>query len=279
MADDTVMETLTDGRKVRAETLAVAPAVLGLTLAEPWKRLGAMVLDLVVIGLLSLLSGPILAIATGSMLVVLLGNKEPAPVMLNLARWVCRVVGVVFIGVAILVLGHWSFVRSEQLNLEMLTGQAESPAMKKTVMIDPQASDGQLLATANVLRVQVDDLKAEVATERAASGSLLGRTRTFTGTLGVTFGWSGVYFTLLAGLLNGRTLGKLIFGIRAVKINGAPFSFFDGFVRQGGYIAGVAMGMIGFVKLLWEPNRQAVQDRIAATVVVKVLAFCLDARN
>ena len=85
----------------------------------------------------------------------------------------------------------------------------------------------------------------------------------------MTFGWSGVYFTMLAGLLNGRTLGKLLFGIRAAKINGTRFTYFDGFVRQGGYVAGVAMGLIGFLKLLWEPNRQAVEDRIAATVVVK----------
>ena len=88
--------------------------------------------------------------------------------------------------------------------------------------------------------------------------------------LGVTFGWAGIYFTLLAGLLNGRTLGKFIFRIRAVKINGTPFTYFDGFIRQGGYVAGVALGMLGFLKLLWEPNRQAVEDRIAATVVVKV---------
>jgi hypothetical protein len=40
-------------------------------------------------------------------------------------------------------------------------------------------------------------------------------------------------------------------------------------LRQGGYVAGVAMGMIGFLKVLWEPNRQAVEDRIAGTVVVK----------
>ena len=79
-----------------------------------------------------------------------------------------------------------------------------------------------------------------------------------------------MYFTLLTGLLNGRTVGKFLFRIRAANINGSKFSYFDGFVRQGGYIAGVAMGMLGFLKLLWEPNRQAVEDRIAATVVVKV---------
>ena len=38
----------------------------------------------------------------------------------------------------------------------------------------------------------------------------------------------------------------------------------------GGYVAGVAMGMTGFLNLLWEPNRRAVEERIAGTVVVKV---------
>ena len=95
------------------------------------------------------------------------------------------------------------------------------------------------------------------------------QSRAFAGTLGVTFGWSGVYFTLFAGFLNGRTLGKLVLRTRAAKTNGTAFTFFDGFVRHGGYIAGVAMGFIGFLKLLWEPNRQTVEDRIASTVVVK----------
>jgi len=113
-------------------------------------------------------------------------------------------------------------------------------------------------------------MKSVVEAERLASATLIGRARALTGMLGVTFGWAGIYFTLLAGLLNGRTLGKFIFRIRAVKINGTPFTYFDGFIRQGGYVAGVALGMLGFLKLLWEPNRQAVEDRIAATVVVKV---------
>ena len=41
------------GRLVTADTLAVAPAVLGQPLAEPWRRLTAMALDIVVVGLLS----------------------------------------------------------------------------------------------------------------------------------------------------------------------------------------------------------------------------------
>ena len=113
-------------------------------------------------------------------------------------------------------------------------------------------------------------MKAEIREQQGASASWVRQARAFTGALGVTFGWSGLYFTLLAGTWNGRTLGKRLVGTRAVRINGAPLTYFDAFIRSGGYVAGVAMGMIGFLKLLWEPNRQAVEDRIAGTVVVRV---------
>jgi len=53
------------GRKVTAETLTVVPAVLGQPLAEPWRRLAAILADLVVVGLLSFLARPFLALGTG----------------------------------------------------------------------------------------------------------------------------------------------------------------------------------------------------------------------
>ncbi len=269
MADENVTETVMEGRIVRTETLSVAPEVLALNLASPIRRLGAILIDLVLVGLLSLLSGAFLGIASGVMLAVLFGNERDAPVAKKFFRWICRGLGVVIVGVSVLSLGHTSLLKSETLNVEALLENEESEAVRKTVRIDPNASFGQLRSGTRELQEQVDDLKAEIKQERANRESAMGRVRSLTGALGVTFGWSGVYFTLLTGLLNGRTVGKLIFRIRAVRINGAAFTFFDGFVRQGGYIAGIAMGMLGFAKLLWEPNRQAVQDRIAATVVVE----------
>jgi uncharacterized RDD family membrane protein YckC len=104
----------------------------------------------------------------------------------------------------------------------------------------------------------------------AARESWAYQARVFANALGVTFGWSGVYFTLAAGFLGGATLGKRILGIRAVKTHGGPFTFFDAFVRHGGYVAGVAMGLTGFLQILWEANRRGVEDRIADTVVVRV---------
>jgi uncharacterized RDD family membrane protein YckC len=141
--------------------------------------------------------------------------------------------------------------------------------MQETVWVAPGATAAEVRTAAEQLQKQVEALKAEMKVQQAASASWVSQARAFTNALGVTFGWSGVYFTLLGGALGGRTLGKLVFRTRAVKTNGTPFTFFDAFVRHGGYVAGLAMGMLGFLKLLWEPNRQAVEDRIAGTVVVK----------
>lgn len=258
------------GRLVTAETLSAAASVLGLPLAEPWRRFAAMVVDLAAIGLLSLLSGPWLGLATGLMLVVLFGNAASAPIALKAVRLFCRGLGTVVFVLSVFALGHVSLLRDRVLNLEAFTGRTPVAAMKETVFVAPDASTAELRAATAQLEKQVEDLKAENNRLQEGNRSWVYQSRAFANTLGVTFGWSGVYFTLLAGFLNGRTLGKLLLRTRAAKINGAAFTFFDSFVRHGGYIAGVAMGLTGFLKLLWEPNRQAVEDRIASTVVVKV---------
>lgn len=256
-------------RLVRPETLTVADAVLNLPLAEPWRRLAAMVLDLLVIGLMSVLSGPFLGIATGVMLMVLFGNRSGAPAALLVSRWTCRVAGAVVILIASLALGHSNWLRTGQLRLAALQGDGRIAAERQDVAVPPHASPGQLARAVDELDGQVTALKAELKRLRADSHSLTGQALAVSGALGLTFGWAGVYFTLMAGTCNGRTLGKLALRTRAAKINGSAFTYFDGFVRQGGYVAGLAMGLLGFVKLLWEPNRQAVQDRMAATVVVR----------
>ncbi len=256
------------GRMVAPEALAVAPAVLGRPLAEPWRRFAAMAVDVVVVGLLSLLAKPFLALGTGALLIVLLGNNSQAPLALKVFRWICRGLGVGVIGLAVLAIGHSSLLRSSGLRLEALTGQAPSAALKETVFVPANASYADLRRATEELQDQVDALKQEYAEQQAAGVSWLHRARALSGALGVTFGWSGIYFTLLAGLWQGRTLGKFLLRTQAVKINGSALTFFDAFIRHGGYIAGIAMGMIGFLKLLWEPNRQTVEDRIAGTVVV-----------
>lgn len=254
------------GRRVRLDKLAVAPETGDMVLAEPWRRLAAMLVDLLVIALLSRLAGAFLGMAIGVMLVVLPGAGKEAPKALQWVRWVLRLAGTLVVLMAVLAAGHAPLLRGG-FNLALAGG--ESPAMRQSVFVPANASYGQLRDAADDLARQVDALKAEIHAERKAQRTLAGRMGALAAAAGVTVGWSGVYFTLLAGLLIGQTAGKFLLGIRAVRINGKPFTYFDGFVRQGGYVAGVAMGFIGFLKLLWDPNRQAVEDRVASTVVVR----------
>lgn len=257
------------GKVVTADTLTVAAGVLGQPLAEPWRRLLGILIDLAVISLLSLLSKPFLAAATGLLLLVLLGNATPAPVGLKVLRLICRVCGVVVIVFSVLALGHVDPVRSGAFHFEPLLGESASAVTEQPILAPPNASYTELQSANHQLSDRLAALKAENEQLREASKSWVYQMRGLIGAMGVTFGWAGVYFSLLTGMTNGRTLGKYALRTRVLKVNGTPIRFFDAFIRQGGYVAGVAMGMIGFLKLLWEPNRQAVEDRIASTIVVK----------
>ena len=54
-----------------------------------------------------------------------------------------------------------------------------------------------------------------------------------------------------------------------MRLDGRRLDAMDAFTRDGGYAAGLATGLIGFARLLWDPNRQAIQDKIAWTVVLR----------
>ena len=87
--------------------------------------------------------------------------------------------------------------------------------------------------------------------------------------LGLGFGWAAVYFTLFSLLWRGQTPGKKVCNIRVVALSGEDLSLWDAFGRYGGYGAGFATGLLGFLQVYWDPNRQAIQDKISATVVIK----------
>ncbi|SFD74004.1 RDD family protein [Pseudoalteromonas denitrificans] len=87
--------------------------------------------------------------------------------------------------------------------------------------------------------------------------------------LGLGFGWAAVYFTLFTLLWRGQTLGKKMMGIRVITLSGEYLNAWDAFGRYGGYGAGFATGLLGFMQIYWDPNRQAIQDKISATVVIK----------
>ena len=86
--------------------------------------------------------------------------------------------------------------------------------------------------------------------------------------VGVSFGWGIVYFSLLPAWWGGQTLGKKLFHLRIVELTGKPLTVMRCLRRYGGYAAGMATGGLGFLQVLWDPNRQGIQDRVAHTIVV-----------
>ncbi len=85
---------------------------------------------------------------------------------------------------------------------------------------------------------------------------------------GLGLGWSGLYFTFLTGFFRGRTPGKRLLNIRVVKLDGRPLGYWASFERFGGYAASLFTGFEGFLRILWDPNRQGLEDKLAETVVV-----------
>lgn len=85
--------------------------------------------------------------------------------------------------------------------------------------------------------------------------------------LGIAFGWGAIYMTVFMTWWNGQTPGKRLLRIRVRQLDGTPLSWWESFERAGGYAAGFATGLLGFVQVFWDPNRQAIHDKIAETVV------------
>lgn len=53
-------------------------------------------------------------------------------------------------------------------------------------------------------------------------------------------------------------------------MNGHDLKLWYCFERFSGYAAGLATGLLGFLQIYWDDNRQCIHDKIASTVVVYV---------
>jgi uncharacterized RDD family membrane protein YckC len=104
--------------------------------------------------------------------------------------------------------------------------------------------------------------------EEETQYSLLAWAKGMLNDLGLGFGWAAFYFTLFTAWFDGQTLGKKIMRVRVIALGGGKLSLWDAFGRYGGYGAGFATGLLGFLQIFWDANRQAIQDKISATVVI-----------
>ncbi len=87
--------------------------------------------------------------------------------------------------------------------------------------------------------------------------------------LGIGFGWAALYLTVSHAAWKGRSIGKRLLRIRVVMIDQRPLNWWLSFERSGGYAAGFATGLLGFAQVFWDPNRQAIHDKVAETIVIQ----------
>jgi len=126
----------------------------------------------------------------------------------------------------------------------------------------------RLRSRADELQATVDRLKGE-REEAGHRFSIVHAVKSILDDLGIGFGWMALYFTAFLTLWKGRTPGKRILRIRVIRLDGKPIGWWAAFERFGGYAAGLVTGLLGFLQIYWDRNRQAIHDKISETVVVR----------
>jgi len=253
---------------VRPEALNVTPDLLGMPLAPHGRRALALFVDLAVIGVLSS-TGMFWAVAGIGALIIQLRRPLPSrPRSRSALMWLALVMLVVVVAQR----GqHWVEHRNDPPPAHAAADDDDDDVAAATQAASA-ASDVALHAA--VLREahdadRIQELEAQLAEARKPrtiqwEDDALRQLHS----LGLKFGWAIAYFSLLPFWWKGQTLGKRLFGLRIVELTGKPLGLMTCFGRYGGYAAGLATGGMGFLQILWDANRQAVEDKLAHTVVV-----------
>jgi len=119
------------------------------------------------------------------------------------------------------------------------------------------------------LREENDRLEQEIE-ERKETRGIRGILAGLADDLGIGFGWSALYFTTFLVLGRGQTPGKRALGIRVIRLDGRPIGWWLAFERFGSYFASLTTGLLGFAQIFWDRNRQALHDKVAETVVIRI---------
>ncbi len=234
---------------VTAYAFGVNDSLLGKALASPMRRLSSIFFDILAVGSLTLMSSTIMAACV--FVVSVVGSikarrkdtrdstESMAPTVLSIAAVLSGIV----LAVSLLFDG---------INLDMDSGSTDA-----SVLADKEAVNLE----------QSEESKAQQA-EPPEQLSIIAWLRAALTDLGIGFGWAALYFSVFTAWFHGQTLGKILFRIRVVKIDGGEMSLWESFGRYGGYSAGLATGLLGFLQVIWDPNRQAIHDKISETVVI-----------
>jgi len=258
MSDSATTEASRDPRDiVTPDAFRVAPGLIGLPLARPGSRLAAMLIDLLAIALLSQSGSFGFALAAALLGYGLARGRRDAAARPGRRVW--AVLLALLLGAGVLAVGRiGSQLESADVpDKEVAAALAEVEALGD----DPERS---------ALQERIRALEKENAELRSASApvSPLALGERLLDDVGFGFGWAAVYFSVLPAWWRGQTLGKRALGLRLLRLNGQPLTVWNAFDRYGGYAAGFATGLLGFLQVFWDANRQAIHDRICGTVVV-----------
>ncbi|WP_440877269.1 RDD family protein [Thalassotalea sp. PLHSN55] len=151
--------------------------------------------------------------------------------------------------------------------LNKLLLEYQAPAdLDKSISSNP--SSAAVTTLANDIDSEISSKTNTSAGDEKPVYSIIQLVKGIISDLGLGFGWAAFYFTIFTALWHGQTPGKKLFYIKVLQLDGTPLSMWDSFGRYGGYGAGIATGLIGFIQIFWDANRQAIHDKISATVVI-----------
>lgn len=150
--------------------------------------------------------------------------------------------------------------------------RAEKRALLDEYVAEPQTIDAGSVTAAPVTVSTKEASYSLLDKLKNSDYSLIKWVKGILADFGLGFGWAMLYFTFFISWNHGQTIGKSLTRIRVVQLDNQPLTLWASFSRQGGYGAGLATGLVGFAQILWDPNRQAIQDKVASTVVIDVTA-------
>jgi hypothetical protein len=299
---------------ITQEAFSVAPELLGLPLARPWRRLVAMLADLALVGFLVHAGGGVVFGLAVALVFFRAAARFTGPArgpLGRIARASLRATAaIVLFAVVANVSGQMMRGSDAPATRASLAPAAEGarwrPAADETLQRQEDSSGAPSLHESYDAAVAAGDSQAALAIGRdlgaeLARDSIAALGTTITGLreertelhrmldeererglltlllrvldeIGIGFGWTGLYFTAFVSFWNGRTPGKRLMGIRVLRLNGKPMSLWMAFERFGGYAASLFTGLLGFVQILWDRNRQGIHDKIVETVVIQETA-------
>jgi uncharacterized RDD family membrane protein YckC len=165
-------------------------------------------------------------------------------------------------------LARWTAARAAADSVEMLRFGRRLGAELAADELEERASEVRNLESrVEGLEDELDETERDLVAER--NRGILASVYALADDVGLSLGWAGLYFTFFLGWWKGRTPGKRLLGIRVVRLDGRPLGYWMSFERYGGYAASLFTGLEGFARIFWDPNRQALEDRLAGTVVIR----------